>query len=217
MRKKHPYNYLNIDKIIHDNKIYRPTFKWRLEDEQSFITGKRMDGLTKLFRPKGKAARSPSGYTFKLLIEIGIQELKLKTVKKTVSKNGNNMMLVEFHKSPTPSWYRITEERYDTIKCFHLLNKKGSDRFHELWYRPFSNELSYEQFKNIKQASMYKCVIKHKEELWKQKGQVMTYAQGHKMGEPIVLLKPEVVAVYPIGTPDKEIKINYFRLYEPFK
>jgi len=59
--------------------------------------------------------------------------------------------------------------------------------------------------------------VKHKEELWKQKGQVIKYAQGHKMGEPIVLLKPEVVAVYPIDTPDEEIKLNYFKLYEPFQ
>src|SRR6056297_484075 len=217
MISKSPYNYLSSDEIISSNKIYRPIFNWQLEDSQSFITGKRMDGLTRLFRPKGKAVRSTSGYVFKLLIEIGIQELKLKTVKKKVSKNNNSMMFVEFHKSPIPSWYRLTEERYDTIKCFHLLNKKGSDRFSKLWYRPFSNELSYEQFKDIKQASKYKWVVKHKEELWKQKGQVIKYAQGHKMGEPIVLLKPEVVAVYPIDTPDEEIKLNYFKLYEPFK
>jgi hypothetical protein len=184
--------------------------------QHQFLSGNRLAALQKLFSPKGKAVRTEKNYTYKLLIEIGLQTLKVK-VNKGKTKHGYDKITVSFHKSNTESWFNNSDLRYDPICCNHLLTYKKDGNFNNLWYKSFTNSLNEEDFKKIPKGVEVKCVVAHREEKFEQYGQQMYYKQGRNIGKPIVLLKPEIEKVYHIDTPDSEIEIDYFKLYKRVK
>lgn len=199
---------------------YSPSFSWKLEDDTQFLSGERLLGLQKIMSPKGRNKNK------KFYIPIGLHTLKLK-VKEGKTKYGGAKVTVSFYKPPekyetekgefTDSYTNNTNMAYEDIDCTHMLIAKRTGDFSKQWYRPFSKAFTKEGFKKLPNGKWLKCVVLHKEEAFKVGGVQMLYERGKKFGEPIVLIKPEVVKVYHIDTPDSEIEFDYKKLYKPLK
>lgn len=187
------------------------------QKQTEFLSGRRKVGLMKLFEPRGKTVRTGKSFSHKLLIEIGLNVLRIKSVEEGRTANGFPKVTISFYKSPTDSWYNNSDLPYDTIDCTHLLMEKKTGNFAESWFKPFTRDFTREDFKKIKVGKDVKCIVCHREEAFKQGGQQLYYKQGRNFGKPIILIKPEIVKVFHIDTLDEDIEINYFSLYKPIK
>jgi hypothetical protein len=226
-RKCRPYNYVNVHEIIKSDKVYVPKLKWKFEYESYFLSGDRQQILDAMFQPKSKVVRTNTSFIRKLVIEIGIQELKIRKIVEGKTAKGYPKIIVSWHKHPGK--YMIDGEEfnnssasnkdniYDTIDCLHLVQDKDRASFAKYWFRPFTNSFSRETLLRIPKGRKFKCIVAHVEEAFKERDKQMYYKQGNRIGQPIVLLKPEIVKVYPLETPNKDIKIDYFKLYKPIK
>ena len=213
--KYRPYRYEACTSS--DGLIYSGRFSFEFDSDFEFITGKRRAGLLKLFRDKGIYVKTGKGKAQKLLIGIGLHTLSLSKVSYGKTKNGYAKCTVSFHKSPKESWFNNSDLSYCTIDGTHLLTNRGGGDFSKSWYLPFTNQFSKEDFETLRQGTKYKCIVQHRERQWTNNGIPMRYQQGSHMGELIIRVEPEVVAVYDIETPDEDIDIPYFKLYKPVK
>lgn len=218
MRVSFCKKYLSAQEIINSEKIYNHGLSWKIEDGVEFLSGKRLWGINKLMRTKFKRVTSGKSYTYKALPEIGLNELTLKSVVKGKTKRGQDKMTITFTKSPIESWFRNGKESYLPITCIHTLSDKDGEDFDNLWFRPITfSKISENQLKTLKCGDKYKCVVLHKEDPWIENGKPMKYKQGGKIGQDIVQLKPEIIKIYNINTPDSKIPINYLRLYKAYR
>ncbi|MGD9581012.1 MAG: hypothetical protein AB7V50_06540 [Vampirovibrionia bacterium] len=156
-------------------------------------------------------------YAYKILPEIGLNEMILKEIKFGKTKSGFQKCTLTWTKSPIDSWFRQGKESYVPIECTHLLFGKNPSNFENIWFTPFSNEGTKEQFEGLIRNTRYKCIVLHREEQFTRNGIPLRYTSGRVMGQLMIRIKPEIVAVYAIDTPDEEIKFSYFKLYVPVK
>jgi len=214
--------YLHVEEIVSSKKFYAP-FKYKLELENEFLSGARLLGLNKIFCPKGHTVKS----TKKLYVEIGLHTLRLKEVKEGRTKNGFKKMTVSFYKSPNKydidgkefhqSLGNNSDVTYDTIDCTHMLMAKSTGDFKSEWFRPFTRGFTKEDFRRLPVGKELKAVVAHKEEAFILNGKQVLYERGVRGGCPIILIKPEIVSVHHVDTLDKDIEVNYFKLYIPLK
>ena len=219
MLKKYCFDWVNLS----SNIKYNPQFSWKLEMDTQFLSGERFVGLQKLMCPKGHSVNKAK----KLYIEIGLQKLQLKEAKEGKTKNGYPKVTVSFYKPPekhtiddkefTSSLGNNTDTAYSTIDCTHVLKNKSTGDFKSMWFRPFTNCFTREDFKRLPKGAELKCIVIHQEEYFIVNGKRLLHERGSKFGEEIIMIKPEVVTVYHIDTPDEDIKINYLKLYKPLK
>lgn len=201
------YSLREISEIVKKNR----------KKQTEFLSGRRKEGLDKLFFLRGKTVRTGKSFVHKLLIEIGLQTLKIKSVQEGKTANGFPKVTISFYKSPTEGWYNNSDLQYATIDCTHLLMESNTGDFKSSWFKPFTREFTREDFKKIIPGKEIKCIVLHREEAFMRGGQQMIYKQGRNMGKPIVLIKPEIIKVFHIDTPDEDIELNYFTLYKPLK
>lgn len=193
--------------------------------QNEFLSGERLDGLYRLMGTKWHCVRTAKSYTTKSLIEIGLNTLKVKDIVFGKTANGYDKATVVLYKSPKTEAcltkngedINYTVETYDTISCTHVLQQRTTGDFSKEWFKPFSKGFRKEDFEQLKKNTLYKCVVLQKEELFVMNGKQMVYEQGNKMGKPIVLIRPQVIEVYDIDTPDENIKFDYKKLYQPIK
>lgn len=215
MLKRYCFDWKNTSKIK-----YNPQFSYKLGGDVQFLSGERLEGLQKIMSPKGRNKNK------KFYINTGLHTLKLK-VKEGKTKYGAAKVTVSFYKPPekyetekgkfTNSYTNNTNMAYEDIPCTHMLVSKRQGDFKSLWFRPFTKNFTREDFKRLPNGKWLKCVVAHVEEAFIVNGEKMLYLQGKKFGEKIVMIKPEVVAVYHIDTPDSKIEVNYLKLYKPLK
>lgn len=187
-------NSLEIEEIIKRNR----------EKQNEFLSGERKQYLEELFRKRGSGG--------KLKIEIGIQELKIIKKTKRKTSTGVDILDISFYKPPSSSSFRNTKDSYSTIDCYHTLNGYGGD-FENEWFKHSTKCFSEEDFAHINKGDVFLCLVKHVEKLFEKYGKIVTYEKGNRFGQDIVIVEPQIIKVYPIGTED--IKIDYFKLYEP--
>ena len=178
-------------------------------DYPEFLTGDRLDIIYRMFY--GKRSRG------KLKIGIGLQELKLTVKEKRVARNRSEMMALEFWKAPAFIPGLKNKVSYHTISCRHMLQPQRLSSFKDNWYRPFTNCLDEKSFTAINKGEIYLCLVKQVEEKFIKQGEIIRYRRGSKIGDEIILVKPEIVKVYPPDIERDTIKINYFELYEFLK
>ena len=200
--------YLSAQEIIVSEKIYSPQFNFKLEGETQFLSGDRSELLQKMFAPKTHKV----GSVKKLYVEIGLQVLKIKDIKEGRTKGGYKKMTVSFYKKPNKEKSNLS---YDTINTTHMMMNETTGRFSDEWFRPFTRCFTKADFKRLPKGKELKAVVAHKEEMFILKGEQVLREKGMRAGEPIILTKPEIVAVYHIDTPDEDIKFKYSSLYIP--
>lgn len=180
--------------------------------QNEFLSGDRIIGLHKLFSPKERYVNNAA----KMKIEIGLQELKISAVERKKTRYGQDMLVVSFWKAPI-ALPNGSKKGYDTIDCYHILQKEDSGDFNNNWFRPFTTNFTYSTFSEVKKNQKYLCLVLHREKLFEQNGEAVKYERGDNIGQDIVLVEPEIIKVYPQGTNKEDIKVNYFSLYKPLK
>ena len=201
------YSLKEVEEVVDKNR----------RKQEYFLSGKRKEGIEKLFQARGKTVRTKNSFVHKALIEIGLQTLTIKSVTEGKSANGFPKVTIQFYKSPTDGWFNNSDIQYATIDCTHLLMERSEGDFKSLWFRPFTKQFTRADFKKIIKGKQIKCIVAHREERFMRGGQQMIYKQGRNMGKPIVLVKPEIIKVFHIDTPDEDIEVPYFKLYIPIK
>ena len=177
--------------------------------QSGFLSGDRKKGLERLFSGRGSGG--------KLKVEIGLNELKLSCVQKKKARNGQDMMVVKFYKSPIESSFKQTKDSYRSIDCYHMLQDECKCVFNDNFYKPFTTCLDEKSFTDIKKGDKYLCLVRHVEKLFKKQGEIMTYKKGDRCGKEIVLVEPQIVEIYPMNIDRDTIKFSYFELYKPLK
>lgn len=174
--------------------------------QREFLNDRNSSGLRRIFGAKKTAN--------KLKIEIGLQELKISHLGKRKARNGADMMVVKLWKAPVEFDQLRTKKSYASIDCYHMLRSECSGNFEEMWYKPFTSCLDESSFTAIKKGDTFLFLIQHVERLFEKDGVVMTYEKGERFGNDIILVQPEIVSMYPLGT---EVDVNYFNLYKPLR
>lgn len=177
------------------------------DSQDKFLSGKRKEGLDRLFGGRGAGG--------KLKIEIGLQTLKLTKKEARKTKTGGDMIVLSFYKPPIDSSFKKTKDSYDLISCYHILGGYGTGDIEEDWFKSFTTCFTAKDFDHIKKGDSYLCLVKHTEEYFIKDGEYVTYEKGINYQKPIIVIKPSIVKVYPIGT--ENIEVNYFKLFEPLK
>jgi len=175
-----------------------------LVDEQSEFLGiEHVDELNRIF-----GAKRAGG---KVKIEIGIQELTLKVKQKEMGFYGEQMVL-KFWKPPFSVPNLKSPVSYHTIDCIHLLRNKRIASFRDNWFKSFTTCLDEKSFKVINKGDKFLCLIMQQEQTFSERnGEAATYNKGERSGEEIVVVKPNIISVHPLGT---KVEFNYFDLYK---
>lgn len=207
------YSLEEFDEVTSKNK----------DKQTEFLSGRRKEGIDKLFQLRGKKKG--------LFIPIGLNMLKLTDIKKTTTKQGTLMYVLEFKKEEARevindkvyeygwvSSFNNSTYPYLPIRCYHIINNNKSVDFKHSFYKTFTNNIAEKDLLKLKKGLLFKGVIKYVEEYWELgNGKRQKHDRGNNFGKDIVLVKPEIESIYHINTPDEEIELNYFKLYVPIK
>jgi len=180
--------------------------KQEIRDYPEFLTGERSSMLFRMFcgkRSKGK-----------LMIEVGIQKLKLVKIEKREANNGQPMMALSFWKPPVEVPHLKNKLAYNTIECRHMLQPKRTKSFKDNWFLPFTSCLDEKSFTVLEKNKFYLCLVQQDEERFFKGAEVLKYTRGRNVGEDIILVKSHIVKVLPPDTNIENFNIDYFNLYK---
>jgi len=172
--------------------------------QRQFLSGERLHRVVDMFKLKKSGDKA--------IIPIGLQPLKIKSVKETTARNGKPLGIVEFYKAPDNVWYKNAKQSYKPIRCYHMLQDISSEDPMHWYFRGFTSEISKDGFQKIKklQGNIVYAVVMQTKKFLKQYGMV----QVDNLGDPIVYYESSIIEVYDEDCDLDNIKINYWNLYD---